>query len=404
MDKVRVNKRLISPNKIILPITENENGILDEFIQTNDKNCQEVFTCAICTCLAWEPLCCNKCDKAFCRSCLEKYGKNKKCPFQCDSSTFREMTRNEKNYLNKIKIKCTNVGCSKFIQYSDYLNHLEKCQLRKYHCKNQSCKEEGYFNDMINHSKNCQFRIVDCTKCKQYMKFCDLKNHQQEYCPETIIKCKLCGSSMKRGIYIKDHKSDKNENVKCLKMQVEKWTKQYNDDVNNKNKEINDLKNKIKDLEKYKRNYETENANLKKNMEELKQFLKKGFAKFFGEEKIERKNEIALGYNDVDSFINKDFLSTESSSFYSRNQNNRIIYKNNSIDSDKKKPNLKITILNNNISSCNSKDKLKDKAKEKIKERYLYHIKKVQSSSNLPSNYSSQTYASIKNNKNPFNK
>ena len=250
MEKVKVNKRLISPNKIVLPIKQNENGILEEYIQTNDKNCLEVFTCAICTCLAWDPLCCSKCDKPFCRGCLTKYGKNKKCPFQCDSNSFREMTRNEKNYINKIKIKCTNVGCSKFIPYSEYVNHLEKCQLRKYHCKNQSCKEEGYRNEMINHSKNCQFRIVECPNCKQNFKYIEIKTHQQEYCPEIFVKCQLCGISMKRGIYIKDHKSENNENVKCLKLQVENWTKLYNENINEKNKEISDLKNKLKELEK----------------------------------------------------------------------------------------------------------------------------------------------------------
>jgi hypothetical protein len=106
MDKLKIDKRLLSPNKINLPITVNENGILDEYIQSDDKNCLEVFTCAICTCLAWDPVFCFKCDKPFCRACITKYGKNKKCPFKCDSSTFREITRNEKNYLNKIKIKC----------------------------------------------------------------------------------------------------------------------------------------------------------------------------------------------------------------------------------------------------------------------------------------------------------
>ena len=49
---------------------------------------------------------------------------------------------------------------------------------------------------------------------------------------------------MKRGIYIKDHKSENNENVKCLKLQVENWTKLYNENINEKNKEISDLKNK----------------------------------------------------------------------------------------------------------------------------------------------------------------
>ena len=389
MEKMKIDKRLISPNKIILPITPNENGILDEYIQTNDKICQEIFTCSICSCLAWDPECCAKCDKPFCRACLAKYGKNKKCPFKCDSSSFREITRNEKNYLNKIKIKCTNVGCSKFIQYSDYVSHLEKCQLRKYHCKNQPCKEEGYINDMINHSKNCPFRMVECAKCKLNIKFNEMKTHQQEYCPEIVVKCKLCGLIMKRAIFIKEHKSETNENVKCLKLQVEKWCKVYNDDINNKNKEISDLKSKIKELEKSKRTNENENAALKKNLEEIKQFLKKGLGKFFGEEIIERKSEIALNFNEQDS-INKDYLSTESS-FYSRNQNHKTICKN---DNHEKK-NLKVTILNSNFKMNSSKDDIK----ENIKEKYLHHIKKVQSLSNISNTYSTQTY---NNNANPF--
>ena len=230
----KIDKRLISPNKINLPISGKENGIIEDYIQTNDKSCQELFTCSICSLLAWDPLCCPKCDKPFCRACITKYGKNKKCPFQCDSYSFREMTRNEKNYLNKIKIKCTNVGCSKYFPYCEYLNHLEKCQLRKYHCKNQSCNEEGYINEMINHSKYCPFRMAECSKCKQNVQLLEMDSHQQESCPENIVKCKLCDATMKRGIYLKEHKSDKNENVNCLKLQVEKWTKAYTDDINNK--------------------------------------------------------------------------------------------------------------------------------------------------------------------------
>ena len=386
MEKAKIDKRLISPNKIILPIAENENGILDEYIQTNDKNCQEIFTCSICSCLAWDPVCCPKCDKPFCRACLLKYGKNKKCPFKCESYSFREVTRNEKNYLNKIKIKCTNVGCSKYIPYSEYLNHLEKCQLRKYHCKNQSCKEEGYIIDMINHSKNCPYRIVECGKCKQNIKFSEMKIHQQENCPEIIVKCNLCGISMKRGIYNKEHKNDKNENVKCLKLQVEKWKRLYNDDINNKNKEISELKNKLKELEKNKRNLENENSNYKKNFVDIKQFLKNGLNKFFGEEKNERKYEIALNISDADSF-SKEFLSTKSS-FYSRNNNNnRVIYKHNSRVERK---NFKIAILNKNnrnnknieFKGNNEKDDLKDNSND----NYLKHIKKVQSLDNFSSN------------------
>ena len=284
MDKQKNEKGLISPNKIVLPVSEKENGVLDDFILTNDKTCLENFTCCICSCLAWDPVCCPKCDKPFCRACIVKYGKTKICPFKCEINSFREITRNEKNYLNKIKIKCTNIGCSKYIQYSDYKDHLEKCSFRKYHCVNYPCKEEGYINNMISHVKNCPHRIVECSKCKQNIKFCEMKVHQQEFCPEIIVKCKFCKCPMKRGVYLKEHLSENNENAKCLKVQIERWAKMYNDDINIKNSEINELKNKIKEMEKKQKMIESENNKLKKNSEDIKTFFKKTYNRFFTEE------------------------------------------------------------------------------------------------------------------------
>ena len=333
MENQKKEKRLISPNKLVFPITTNENGILDEYIQTNDKSCLEIFTCSICSCLAWDPVCCPKCDKPFCRACILKYGKNKSCIFGCENESFREITRNEKNFLDKIKLKCTNIGCFKYVQYSDYITHLEKCNLRKYHCKNQSCKEEGYINDMINHSKKCPFRLVECTQCKQNIKFCDIKVHQQEQCPEMIIKCKLCGSSMKRGIYLKEHKSDNNDNVKCLKLQVEKWAKTYNDDLNSKISEVNELKNKLKEMDKKKRDNEIEINNLKKTLDEIKHFYKNGYNKFFSDENVNTTNIIKPFdiSHEVSKKIEpekkvKEHLNTTENQFYNNHQKKKYNY------------------------------------------------------------------------------
>ena len=290
MEISKNEKRLLSPNKIVLPIGTEENGILDEYIQTNDKNCLEIFTCSICSCLAWDPICCPECDKPYCRSCINNYGKNKHCPYGCSNDGYREMTRNEKNFLDKIKIKCTNVGCSKYIQYSDYVKHLEVCNLRKYHCKNQPCKEEGYINEMINHSKICPFRLIECSKCKQNIKYCDIKSHKLEKCPEIMTKCTLCGTTMKRSIYLKEHKSENNENVKCLKLQVERWQKNYNDDINNKNKEINELKNTMKQMEIKEKEDQCEINKLKKMLNDIKTFYKNGFNRFFPDENVDRSN------------------------------------------------------------------------------------------------------------------
>ena len=254
-------KKNISPNKIIIPLSDKESGILDDFIQTNDKNCLEIFTCAICHCLAWDPICCSKCDKAFCRTCRKRYGENKICPFKCDSYTFREITRNEKDYLNKISIKCTNIDCSKFFPYCNYKNHLEKCKFRKYHCKNDLCTVEGYINEMMAHSKNCNFRKLNCPKCQQKVKICDMDVHTKKECSENMINCKLCGLKMKRGVFLKEHNSKNNDNPKCLKTQLENATKSYKEEISRKNKVINEFKNRNKDLMKKNEQYEKEKNN-----------------------------------------------------------------------------------------------------------------------------------------------
>ena len=89
---------------------------------------------------------------------------------------------------------------------------------------------------------------------------------------------------MKRGVYLKEHLSENNENAKCLKVQIERWAKMYNDEINIKNSEINELKNKIKEMEKKQKIIESENNKLKKNSEDIKSFFKKTYNRFFTEE------------------------------------------------------------------------------------------------------------------------
>lgn len=310
-----MEKSNISPNKIILPLSGNKNGILDDYIQTNDKNCQEIFTCPICQCLVWDPVCCISCDKSFCRSCRFQYGEKKRCPFKCDTYNLREITRNEKDYLNKISIRCTNNGCLKFIKYYDYKNHLEKCEFRKYHCKNEPCKEEGFINDMIIHSQNCPYRKIVCQKCKKYINYCENDLHQKSLCSENIVKCKFCHSSMKRGVYLKEHQSKNNSNPNCLKIQLDNMKAFYERKLNEKRTIINNLNNKINTLEKKKNHYKKENEDLKKSVEEMKSFFQNGYNKFISQEKNEiishEKNEISISQEkneiNIDEPLNINF-------------------------------------------------------------------------------------------------
>ena len=398
MQKI-INKekpKTFSPNKINLPLDEKKNGILDEFIQTDDKNCQDTFTCSICSCLAWDPICCSKCDKAFCRSCLFKYGENKMCPFKCDSFTFREITRNERDYLNKIKLKCTNPGCSKYIQYSDYLTHLEKCEFRKYHCKNEPCEEIGYLNEMIEHSQFCPYRRIICEKCHLKVKYNNMDLHVLKLCPENIIKCKNCGSKMKRGIYLKEHKSDKNDNPNCLKIQLENLSKRYKEEMMSKNKEINNMKHQIKELERRNMKYKNENNDLKNNLQEIKAFITNGYNKFILEEnseknignvlnindEINKKNEI-INYEKIvcntdtkEKNMEKEF-SSSGSHFYPKKKlidSNNYFYLNKNDGNNSAKD-----IKNTNYIMANKKES----DKEGLHNNMIFHMRKVPSSSNL---------------------
>ena len=386
-----------SPNKIKIPLSDNENGIPDEFIQTNDNNCQEIFTCAICSCLAWEPVCCPKCDKIFCRSCRLKYGENKICPFKCDSYTFREITRNERDFLNKINLKCSNPGCSEYVPYFSYKNHLEKCKFRKYHCKNDPCQTEGYLNEIIEHSKICKYRRIICHKCRLKVKYCEMKIHPNEQCPETIVKCKYCGLKMKRGIYQKEHSSKNNSNPNCLKIQMENLLKT----INKKDNEITDLKNRIKDLEKKNEKNEKENNNLKQKLKDIKQFITNGYNKYILEEEdneknigdilnineeINKKNEIEEPKVEKENFnvkknysvnVDKRYLNTESN-FYSRNNNNYLNYKSDTFNNSASE--IKI----DRISDSNKKEPNKVNREQVVQPIHI--MRKVPSFSFLPNN------------------
>jgi len=195
--------------------------------------------------------------------------------------------------------------------------------------------EEGYINEMTNHSKICPFRLIECTKCRQNIRFCDVKLHKQEQCPEIMTKCTLCGTTMKRSVYLKEHKSENNENVKCLKMQVERWQKNYNDDLNNKNREINELKNMMKDMERIQMEDLNEINRLKRKINEIKSFYKNGFSRFFNDENVNRsnfRNNLDIRHEITKKIepnkYNKDFITLETNALNNRKKKyNDYIYK-----------------------------------------------------------------------------
>lgn len=388
----KIKEKNFSPNKINIPLSNNESGILDEYIKTNDQNCLDIFTCSICDCLAWDPICCPQCDKIFCRACRLKYGENKICPFKCKSYTFREITRNEKNYLNKINIRCTNVDCSKYIPYLDYKNHLEKCDFRKYHCKNDPCKKEGFLIDMTSHSQICRYRRIICFKCNQKIKYHEKDMHDKRECPEIIVQCEKCKLEMKKGIYLIEHASENNDNPNCLKRQLLNLTKLYNEDMNKNKNEINGLKDKVKELEEKNKKYQNENNILKNNLNEIKGFIKNGYNKFILEENKEKEKNIENILNINDEIKKKNEIVYLKTDYNKKEENYDIGKQYINTDSNFYPKKYDIDHYNNNNnqpenymirykppSSRNDPNSAK-------KEKDLHHMRKIPSVSDLLQN------------------
>jgi len=83
---------------------------------------KDLLICPYCHKLLKNPFMCSKCQKNYCKKCLEEYSKMKKCPNDNKESEFKHSIMiNE--MLSKLKYKCKN--CKKEIIQSDIKAHLE---------------------------------------------------------------------------------------------------------------------------------------------------------------------------------------------------------------------------------------------------------------------------------------
>ena len=155
---------------------------------------KDSFKCVICQCFSLDPLFCTKCKAVYCRNCLAEYSQKNfnnqrpSCPTKCGSKIFTGPPKLFIDVLNNIKIKCVYEGCYKYIEYLDFITHLEKCKYRKYHCNNNLCKKEGLLNEMEAHSKKCIYREIKCKYCKNAIIKSNKENHLKEECPEYFVK------------------------------------------------------------------------------------------------------------------------------------------------------------------------------------------------------------------------
>ena len=304
-------------------------------IKVGDKETLEDWTCGLCFQLVFEPKVCNRCGNSYCSKCIQDCLNNCNyryiCPLKCGNSNFRDLNLKEKKYINKIKLRCKHNGCNQFIYYTDYKEHLEKCQFRIYHCDNNPCTKQGYYRQMEEHSKRCKYRIVRCKECNQKFKYIDAKTHIEQVCPQRKVNCPFCNLEMKMCDYLNKHKTD---DANCLK----KLIKEKNKKLNEYEAEIKRLKNLInernitigeyktladeqdKEIDKLKNTTKVlirKNEDKRKTINELKEYFNNGFNKFDDDdnninENLKINNEIRKKQN------HNQYLNTETN-FYKKN-------------------------------------------------------------------------------------
>ena len=89
------------------------------------NNIKELLICPICLNILISPVQCNKCNKCFCKSCIDIYRDSEiKCPFRCVNPLYLE-NKFVNNVLSILKFKCKN-NCGKIINYDDLEKHYEE--------------------------------------------------------------------------------------------------------------------------------------------------------------------------------------------------------------------------------------------------------------------------------------
>jgi len=221
--------------KIPIVLTE---GIDQDLITEEYESLVEELICPICESLVINPVCCSKCEKPFCKYCIDTWLKKKNtCPNRCVYKE-AELPRILRNLLNKVKVKCPNheLGCKEIILYENYEKHLNNCEYAQWRCLGENC---GYVNTkakVIDHVNN------DCTKLKEKCKWCGLSFDVSEFlyhfnnCDFMNETCIYCGMNINKN-NVNTHTHD----YCCDKVvkNYEKMVAQLRDEINSLKSQVN---------------------------------------------------------------------------------------------------------------------------------------------------------------------
>ena len=104
---------------------------------------KDLAACPLCSNILIEPYMCMKCQKVYCKKCIDEWKdkeKGDKCPNKCENPKYQKSLE-KNNILCKLKFKCEK--CENEFLYEELLKHIANCL-------GQTEKGENINNNNIN--------------------------------------------------------------------------------------------------------------------------------------------------------------------------------------------------------------------------------------------------------------
>ena len=262
------------------------------FVEEPPKHLQT--ECSVCLCVLREPHLLDCCGYRFCRTCLDPIrSQNKPCPLCSLPFTTLVLDKQLQRTLENLQVCCSHKesGCDWVGELGSLLQHLNVggedevsarlsgCSFAQLHCmhcgkpiqrqnitkhETDRCLERPYSCDYChdytstcgdvtnNHWPICPCRSVPCpNECGKYPLRKEIKNHQADNCPLTIISCPFSYAGCKTKIPRQDMPSHITESLADhMSMQAISHQQQLNElkaDVKKLKAENQKLKNQLEE-------------------------------------------------------------------------------------------------------------------------------------------------------------
>ncbi|OXB58741.1 hypothetical protein ASZ78_000082, partial [Callipepla squamata] len=162
-----------------------------KFVETLEDR----YKCAYCHLVLHNPHQ-TGCGHRFCQQCiLTLRGLNTvpTCPVDKETIKMHEVFKDNccKREVLNLYVFCKNFpDCNSKTILGRYQEHLQQCLFESVQCTNDGCCDQILRRDLKDHlSRHCKFREEMCQYCNKYVVLINMKDHEENDCPDYPVPC-----------------------------------------------------------------------------------------------------------------------------------------------------------------------------------------------------------------------